>query len=70
MPVGEQPDLRVDAAGVQYTLTPLGYSLADAVDTLRAWAYTHMDEIALARTSFDDRPLTPGPPTPVSPAPG
>ncbi|WUJ68435.1 helix-turn-helix transcriptional regulator [Kribbella soli] len=39
---------------VTYTLTPLGLSLAAAVATMRTWAYDHMDEIAAARTEYDD----------------
>ncbi len=51
---------------VRYTLTPLGHSLAAAVDELRTWAYAHMDDIAAARTTFDRRPAATGPPTPLS----
>ncbi len=38
---------------VRYTLTPLGHSLADAVSTIRDWAYTHMPEIDAARASYE-----------------
>lgn len=40
---------------VEYSLTPLGKSLADRISTMRAWAYDHMDEIEAARASFDSR---------------
>jgi DNA-binding HxlR family transcriptional regulator len=51
---------------VEYSLTPLGQSLADAVHTLRTWAYAHMDEIDAAREEFAARPAADGPPTPVA----
>ena len=51
---------------VRYTLTPLGHSLAEAVDELRTWAYAHMDDIGAARTTFDRRPAATGPPTPTT----
>ena len=51
---------------VQYTLTPLGHSLADAVGVIRAWAYDHMDDIDGARRRFDAQPAPAGPPTPVA----
>jgi DNA-binding HxlR family transcriptional regulator len=51
---------------VEYSLTPLGQSLADAVHTLRTWAYAHMDEIDTARAEFAARPVADGPPTPVA----
>jgi DNA-binding HxlR family transcriptional regulator len=51
---------------VEYSLTPLGHSLAEAVHTLRTWAYAHMDEIEAARDEFAARPVTDGPPTPVA----
>ncbi|TPN80665.1 helix-turn-helix transcriptional regulator [Mesorhizobium sp. CU2] len=38
---------------VEYTLTPLGHSLAKAVAVIRDWAYTHMDEIDKARIHYD-----------------
>jgi DNA-binding HxlR family transcriptional regulator len=40
---------------VQYSLTPLGHSLAEAIGTIRDWAYGHMDEITAARHAYDDR---------------
>lgn len=39
----------------QYELTRLGRSLAGTVAALRAWAYSHMPEIADARVAFDAR---------------
>ena len=39
----------------EYELTALGRSLADAVATIRGWAYDNMDGIAGARRRFDDR---------------
>jgi DNA-binding HxlR family transcriptional regulator len=51
---------------VEYTLTPLGHSLAEAVDTLRSWAYAHMDDIETARAAFAAQPATGGPPTPLA----
>jgi DNA-binding HxlR family transcriptional regulator len=38
---------------VEYTLTPLGHSLAKAVSVIRRWAYGHMDAIEAARRRFD-----------------
>jgi DNA-binding HxlR family transcriptional regulator len=34
---------------VEYSLTPLGRSLGEAIQTLRGWAYAHIDEITEAR---------------------
>jgi DNA-binding HxlR family transcriptional regulator len=51
---------------VEYTLTPLGHSLAEAVDTLRSWAYAHMQDIATARAAFAAQPVAGGPPTPLA----
>jgi DNA-binding HxlR family transcriptional regulator len=39
----------------EYALSPLGRSLADAVSTIRAWAYDNMEDVAGARRRFDDR---------------
>ncbi|EQD59841.1 transcriptional regulator, HxlR family [mine drainage metagenome] len=38
---------------VEYTLTPLGHSLAEAVAGLRAWSYAHMPKIETARKRYD-----------------
>jgi|SRR5579862_6208213 len=39
---------------VDYTLTPLGATLLDAVGPLVAWTRQHRDEIAGARARYDD----------------
>ena len=44
---------------VQYALTDLGTSLGDAVAGIRAWAYTNMDAIDQARTTYDTTERTP-----------
>jgi len=41
---------------VEYSLTPLGRSLAEAVATIRRWAYDHMDDIDHARYAYDLAP--------------
>jgi DNA-binding HxlR family transcriptional regulator len=38
---------------VEYTLTPLGHSLAQAVSIIRRWAYDHMADIDTARRDYD-----------------
>jgi DNA-binding HxlR family transcriptional regulator len=38
---------------VEYRLTGLGQSLADAVEGIRLWAYSKMDEIETARERYD-----------------
>jgi DNA-binding HxlR family transcriptional regulator len=45
----------------EYRLSPLGRSLADAVSTIRAWAYGNMEDIAGAQRRFDDRARAPSP---------
>ncbi|MFI7536528.1 winged helix-turn-helix transcriptional regulator [Streptosporangium sp. NPDC049376] len=40
---------------VEYSLTPLGHSLAGTVDVVREWAYGHIGEILLARQEYNDR---------------
>ncbi|MGD9695657.1 MAG: winged helix-turn-helix transcriptional regulator [Thermoleophilia bacterium] len=45
---------------VEYTLTPLGRSLEDAIAVVRRWAYAHMDEIAAARDDYDRQPVAGG----------
>lgn len=40
---------------VEYTLTPLGRSLAQAVTVIRQWAYSHIDSIEIARQRFDSK---------------
>ena len=49
---------------VRYTLTPLGHSLADAVDVIRQWAYANMDAIESARAAYE--PGTGAAPTPTA----
>jgi DNA-binding HxlR family transcriptional regulator len=44
---------------VEYALTDLGASLADAVAGIRAWAYTNMDAIEHARSTYDTEEPTP-----------
>jgi DNA-binding HxlR family transcriptional regulator len=38
---------------VEYELTPLGRSLGEAIDVLRDWAYTHIDDLNSARQEFE-----------------
>jgi DNA-binding HxlR family transcriptional regulator len=38
---------------VEYRLTPLGGSLATAVNVIKAWAYEHIGELEQARDRFD-----------------
>ncbi|MCU1644730.1 MAG: HxlR family transcriptional regulator [Nocardia sp.] len=40
---------------VEYTLTPLGRSLATAIAGLRAWSYDNIGEIIAARAEYDGR---------------
>ena len=49
---------------VEYELTPLGRSLADAVATIRGWALAHIGEVEAARDRYDAQPPPSGPPTP------
>jgi DNA-binding HxlR family transcriptional regulator len=37
---------------VEYQLTPLGRSLGQAMDVLRTWAYTHIDDMEAARKAY------------------
>jgi DNA-binding HxlR family transcriptional regulator len=37
---------------VEYQLTSLGRSLGEAVDVLRTWAYTHLEDLEAARTAY------------------
>lgn len=37
---------------VEYQLTPLGRSLGEAIDVLRTWAYTHIDDMEAARKTY------------------
>jgi DNA-binding HxlR family transcriptional regulator len=38
---------------VEYSITPLGRTLADTVDALRVWAETHMREVLAAQRKYD-----------------
>ena len=40
---------------VDYALTPMGYTLLDAVGPLICWAHAHLDEIEAARAAYDAR---------------
>jgi DNA-binding HxlR family transcriptional regulator len=40
---------------VEYSLTPLGQTLIEPVTALRVWAYGHLQEVADARTMYDQR---------------
>ena len=37
---------------VEYSLTPLGESLCEVIETLRAWAYANADEVTAARQRY------------------
>ena len=43
---------------VEYSLTPLGQTLIEPVNALRGWAYEHLQEVAQARTTYDQRDHT------------
>ena len=38
---------------VEYSITPLGRTLATAVDALRVWAETHIEEVLVAQQRYD-----------------
>jgi DNA-binding HxlR family transcriptional regulator len=38
---------------VEYTITPLGLSLAATLDALRVWAETHMEEVVANQQQYD-----------------
>jgi DNA-binding HxlR family transcriptional regulator len=40
---------------VEYSLTPLGQTLREPMNALRVWAYGHLQEVAHARTTYDQR---------------
>jgi DNA-binding HxlR family transcriptional regulator len=40
---------------VEYTLTPLGRTLIDLVEAIRAWAETHIEAVLEAQQSFDQQ---------------
>ncbi|MEE1610120.1 winged helix-turn-helix transcriptional regulator [Microvirga sp. CF3016] len=39
---------------VEYSITPLGQTLASTVDALRIWAETHISEVLDAQKRFDE----------------
>ena len=43
---------------VEYSLTPLGQTLIEPVHTLRDWAYEHLQEVADAQKTYDQRDHT------------
>jgi DNA-binding HxlR family transcriptional regulator len=56
---------------VEYALTPLGGTLADAAGTLVSWADAHLAEVDAARAAYDARAGTGGPGgPPLEPPPG
>ncbi len=44
---------------VEYSLTHLGKTLIEPMEALRGWAYEHLQEVAQARTTYDERAHTP-----------
>ena len=44
-------------ASVEYSLTPLGRSMAKAVSVIREWAYDNIDAIETAREEYDEGTL-------------
>ncbi|MFB9527881.1 winged helix-turn-helix transcriptional regulator [Nonomuraea roseola] len=40
---------------VEYTLTPLGATLHEAIKSLVVWTETHQNDIAAARYAYDDK---------------
>jgi DNA-binding HxlR family transcriptional regulator len=44
---------------VEYSLTPLGQTLVEPMKALGDWAYGHLQEVAQARTAYDQRDHTP-----------
>ncbi len=44
---------------VEYSLTPLGQTLIEPMKALQVWAYEHLQEVAQARTEYDQREHTP-----------
>jgi DNA-binding HxlR family transcriptional regulator len=43
---------------VEYSLTPLGQTLIEPMKALSTWAYGHLQEVAQARTTYDQRDHT------------
>jgi DNA-binding HxlR family transcriptional regulator len=44
---------------VEYSLTPLGQTLVEPIKALSVWAYGHLQEVAHARTTYDQRDQKP-----------
>ncbi|HEX4207346.1 MAG TPA: helix-turn-helix domain-containing protein [Ktedonobacteraceae bacterium] len=44
---------------VEYSLTPLGQTLIEPIKALKVWAYGHLQEVAHARTTYDQRDQKP-----------
>jgi DNA-binding HxlR family transcriptional regulator len=44
---------------VEYSLTPLGRTLIEPMNALRLWAYGHLQEVAYARTMYEQRDQKP-----------
>jgi DNA-binding HxlR family transcriptional regulator len=40
-------------ARVDYELTPLGVSLLPIMESIKAWAETHIEEVAHAQAAYD-----------------
>ncbi|HLX41478.1 MAG TPA: helix-turn-helix domain-containing protein [Ktedonobacteraceae bacterium] len=40
---------------VEYSLTPLGQTLVEPMKALSVWAYGHLQEVAHAQTTYDQR---------------
>ncbi len=40
---------------VEYSLTPLGQTLIEPMNALKIWAYGHLQEVAHAQTTYDQR---------------
>jgi DNA-binding HxlR family transcriptional regulator len=38
---------------VEYSLTPLGQTLTEPMQALKLWAYGHLQDVAQARTTYD-----------------
>jgi len=43
---------------VEYSLTPLGQTLREPMNALKIWAYGHLQEVAYAQTTYDQRDHT------------
>lgn len=41
---------------VEYSITPLGLTLATSVDALRIWAETHLPQVQAAQLAYDTSP--------------